>query len=757
MLLTAAAFCSLPALASSPQEPQKQLTEEVPDSLQIPTYDDLDEVVISAKKPIVQANGEKTSYNLDEDASSKSNSMLEMLRKVPGVTVDGEDNIRLNGQSNFKIYVNGKEDPMLSSNASKVLKAMPATAFSKIEVINEPGAKYDAEGTGGILNFVTSQKQVTDGYLGSLTAGINTNGVNGSGFFRTKFRNVTANAHAEVFDSHINPQKQTRHSTTRYLLDSRNNRLLSESMMKTPFTYGGGGLDLSWEPDTLNLFTLNFNIMDMGGKTKDSYEYARMFDSEGLPVWMRRQDYGLSMSNLGVTAGASFQHTFREKGHHLILSYLYNFSSNEMKIDRNVTESDGFSGLIPFQHSETENLTHEHTVQADYANPFHSDKHLLEAGAKAVFRRNNADGTEKVGDTPDNLVELPSNYVRMKQFQDIAALYASYTGTYDKFGLKAGLRYEHTRMGINFRESDESDFTKRLDDIVPNAALSYSFSPAHSLRLAYQMRISRPTISQVNPFTISVSETMSSKGNPELESEKRNAVLLTYTNFGRLLGGNVSVGYSQINNMIAEYSYLEGNNIITTNANMGRNRTISLEGFLNFNFSNRMSANISGNIYYVDLNAPNPLFGQLEGAAARLKKSGWKGGFNASWNYMMPGNVRLNAYGGASWHEFELQSVFHGWYYYGISASRNFFKNDAMTLTLSLSNFCQRNRKFISEQQTGTMRSYSTNEMRSWDLGFSISWNFGNIKAQVKKTQAQIINDDATSTGNKNGGGGIGL
>ncbi|MDD6228989.1 MAG: Plug domain-containing protein, partial [Bacteroidales bacterium] len=154
--------------AAAPAVAQAQ-TDTVPvDSLaDIPTIE-LDDLVITANKTVIKSDGAKLTYNVAEDESSKGQSVLDALRKVPMVTVDAQDNIRINGQTGFKIYVNGREDTMLESNYQRLLKAMPAESVKNIEVITEPGAKYDAEGVGGILNLITETKTQRDGYSGSI-------------------------------------------------------------------------------------------------------------------------------------------------------------------------------------------------------------------------------------------------------------------------------------------------------------------------------------------------------------------------------------------------------------------------------------------------------------------------------------------------------------------------------------------------------------------------------------------------------------
>lgn len=128
-------------------------------------------VEIVAQKPLVKADIDKITYDIEEDPDSKTNNILEMLRKVPMVTVDGDGNIKVNGSSGFKVYVNGRPNSMMSNNPKEVLKSMPASSIKKVEVITNPGPKYDAEGVGGILNIVTVGKGI-EGYTVTTNGGV---------------------------------------------------------------------------------------------------------------------------------------------------------------------------------------------------------------------------------------------------------------------------------------------------------------------------------------------------------------------------------------------------------------------------------------------------------------------------------------------------------------------------------------------------------------------------------------------------------
>jgi TonB-dependent Receptor Plug Domain. len=138
-------------------------------------------VEIVAQKPLVKTEIDKLAYNIEDDPDSKTSSTLEMLRKVPMVTVDGEDKIQVNGSTKFKVYINGKPNNMISSNPTEVLKSMPANSIKSIEVITNPGAKYDAEGISGILNIITVGKGM-QGYTATFNAGAGTTGSNAGAY-----------------------------------------------------------------------------------------------------------------------------------------------------------------------------------------------------------------------------------------------------------------------------------------------------------------------------------------------------------------------------------------------------------------------------------------------------------------------------------------------------------------------------------------------------------------------------------------------
>ena len=151
---------------------------------------DLDGVTVTRMRRLVKADADKLSYDVKNDEDAKASTVLDMLRKVPMVSVDGEDNITVNGSSSFKVYVDGKPNMMMSSAPSQVFKSMPASMVKSIEVVTNPGAKYDAEGGAGVLNIVMNKEMMTmmgggeslNGYNGTLRVQAGNRQLGGSAF-----------------------------------------------------------------------------------------------------------------------------------------------------------------------------------------------------------------------------------------------------------------------------------------------------------------------------------------------------------------------------------------------------------------------------------------------------------------------------------------------------------------------------------------------------------------------------------------------
>lgn len=706
--------------------------EAATDSVATSSYD-LDELVVVSQRPAVTSDGAKLTFDMEADPSVKTLTLNDALRKVPMVSVDGEGNIRINGQDNFKIYVNGKEDPSLSANYKNIFKAMPASSVLKVEVITEPGAKYDAEGTAGILNLVTVSRNTTDGYSGSISASFAKAQAGTSLYGRMKSGRLAMSANVDFYDASLFYQRNWNQNVTEYL-DPKNPYIsINRIQQNVIWNYIGAGFNLSYDLSGRDLLTASFNLNDMHANLeRGGMAYNQVYDTDGILTGSMTRDLYGKIRNLSLSAGAGWQHDFSPEGEKIILSYLFSHGIDKLDGYQTEIESEGTPLAVPYEYFHNHNDTYEHTVQLDYIRPLFSSAHTLETGAKGIFRRNPAVSSTERSMTPDQISEALSDYSDIIQKQNIYALYMAYNGTFGNFAATAGVRYEHTDMGIDYS-------MKHLDDVVPNAALTYMFSPSSNLRLAYQMRISRPSLRQVNPTSDTYVPGIIETGNPDLSSERSNKVTLTYSNFGRIAGGNLGVEYLTVGNAISRYVYQDDDVMINTFANLGHNKIFAMFGFFNWNPVQNMQFSLNGRLQYRSLSSEQP----------HLSNSGWNLNAGANWNWSLPRHWKVYAYGGGNTRDYTLQGWYDGWYYYGLGISKGFLEEEALTVSLSANQFLQSHTTNSSFTETENMRNTFTFYNRNWNVGISATWNFGSLKNDVRKTSRGISNDDQSkATGN---------
>ncbi len=721
---------------------QAVAAEAAADSLA--TYDMLDDLVIEAVRQVVKSDGATTTYSVEDDTSARGQSLLDVLRRVPGVTVDGQDNIQIQGKSDFKIYVNGREEPMFSQNASEMFKALPANTVARIEVITDPGAKYDAEGTAGILNLVTERKQ-KNGYSGGLYGSMSTGDYNAGGNITGRVGKVTGSVNFTYVGNSGLDRVQKTENVSEYL--DTGEKLIENQRQKVGFEYMTGGYKLSWEPNAKNLFTTSFNFTQMGASIKHGRQSNALFGRDGNLIWSSGQINNAWISRDSYSADLSYQHNFDESGHLIVASYAFTLGINDLKFNRTYDMQEGVDNPWRFK---DKNITYarQHTAQIDYTNPFGGETHKLEAGVKGIFRRNSAFGSELIGQTLDSeLVSVPEMESDIAQFQDILAAYASYNFSAENWKARAGVRYENTRMGIHYHNGKMDNFQTRLNDVVPNASVAYAFGPATNLRLAYSMRISRPTIDQVNPFEQSIGYRIQT-GNPDLKSERLNKVSLTYTAFGRVLGGSIGVDYSHTANAIEQVLTLDGLYNLYTYQNTGTNQTVGFHGFLNWNIIKNMTLSVNGDLEYKDLSAPS----------LGYHGRGWNANLNGNWGWHLDNVGDFGIYGGWGSPTVSLQGRYYSWHYYGVSVGKSFLKDKSLKVTLMASDFISPVKTFKWHSTSEGLRISGRSINNNWKVGISVSWNFGSLNEGVKQTAADLNTDDlSTQSGNNKQGGGMGI
>ena len=419
---------------------------------------ELGQVEIVAQKPLVKADIDKIEYNVQDDPDAQSNSVLEMLRKVPLVTVDGEDNIQVNGSSSFKVYVNGKPNNMMSNNPTEVLKSMPANSIKHIEVITNPGPKYDAEGVGGILNIVTVGSGL-EGYTATFSANVSNRGAGGGAFGTIKSGKLTVSAryNYNYNDQPRNYSSGSQHVTSEAVTENSSN-LDYDGSNEGHGSFQSGSMEASYEIDTLRLVTMSFGLWGGGNKSNGSTDYIATFPENinAAPIYSYSAFNRSKSSWYSIDGGVDYQRLFKVKDRMLTFSYKINTrpqtsdSYTEYEIDNGYNPDwADYLNRLKNQHNDGEQNTTEHTFQADYTTPI-GKLHTLEAGAKYILRNNSSEDDRFDADDTGKYEYNKDQSSHYKHLNDIIAAYLGYGLKVKRLSGRLGLRYEHTIQDVKY-------------------------------------------------------------------------------------------------------------------------------------------------------------------------------------------------------------------------------------------------------------------------------------------------------------------
>ena len=532
----------------------------------------LDGVTVKAQRQLIKQEVDRIGYDVQADEDAKTQMLMDMLRKVPMVTIDGEDNIKVKGNANFKIYKNGHLDPSLTKNAKEIFKAIPASSVKRIEVITDPGAREDAEGVDAILNIVMVDTRQMEGVTGSVSGSYGTlNNPNLGAYLTTQFGKAIVSADYGYF--HMSKKSSTTNSyMERTFVESGNTqKIRSES--SNPGDIHFADINASYDIDTLNLLSASFGgyfyKIDVQGGGPVS-----MFNALGNSLYSYTENYRLPSYNHNSWNGRlDYEHRTRRKGELFTLSYMLALTRQHSEQEDTYTDMQNtpfnYTGLIA---GTREHFT-EHTFQADYIRPLW-EGHKLEVGVKYIDRRNSSNNHQEYYNST-----IPSTSTAFDHSAQIAAAYTDYIYNKDKWSARAGLRYEYSYLKGSYPDGSAATFDKHLNDWVPQASVKYQINDSQSLKLGYTTSITRPGITYLNPAVVSM-PTSVSYGMPQLVSTRQQTLSLTYMYVGKKLTLQFVPHYSYYHNGIGSLVYTQGDVRYSTYGNNLKQHRWQMEGYV---------------------------------------------------------------------------------------------------------------------------------------------------------------------------------
>lgn len=683
----------------------------------------LEEVTVVAQRPLVQMSTDEMTYNVSSDNDSRTYTLLEMLRKVPMVTVDGEDNITVNGSSNFQVYVDGKPSLLFSGNPSMIFKSMPASAVQKIEVVTNPGARYDAEGVGGVLNLVMNKANggdMTDVKAYNVSVGLR-------GSNRGFGGNIFANGQIGRFSASLNlMHNQSLPGTTQMKTVRKEGDLTTESFAKSkprlPFTMGS--LNMEYAIDSLTTVGASFSLNRFSNKTNGTINTSFTLQNELITNYLNHS--GTKNSRQGINGSVNFSRDFgAERNSRLQVTYQIAHETQD-----NISTND-FEVLVPAEStmdsraSDSRMKTTEQIALADFNTKFGNN--TVSLGLKGTFRDATADNSYSVNDIYD-----PSGSLIYKNNSNIGAVYGEYSFKHTFFNIKAGLRYEHTWQSIDYKLGDIDGYKNDYGNFVPSGSLGFNLGRTSNIGINYNLRISRPGISYLNPYVNRADPTQISFGNPDLEVEKTHNTAIVYNLFIPKFTFNATLSNAYTGNGIEQYSFMSQGVLNTTYGNIVKRNNTTLSAFMNWMIGTKTRIFLNGSMSWLDIRSDE----------LNEKNHGLQGNAMMGVQQQLPYGISANVFMIASTKNRTLQGWNTGFRMLAINVSKSFLE-DRLGISLGFNTGLSKKGNMVMDTYVNTPSFTNQTKIRvpMLAVNLGVTFKFGS-KAKVKEVKSNRIDND---------------
>lgn len=707
----------------------------------------LEEVTVTAQRPTMRLEVDRKSFDVSQDITNAGGDATDVLENIPSVEVDTDGNISLRGNTSVEVWINGKASGLTSDNRAEILQQLPSESIERIEVIDNPSAKFSAEGSAGIINIILKKNRQA-GYYGSLQAGGSSRGnanVNGNinfnvgrfeGYASLGYRHRSNDGGSVSYQEYLN--------TNQYQSYSADNDRMGNNL----FARAG----LTYHVTDNDEFTLSGMTMVGGRKNGGTtpYHYGTIGAPQDSYIMLRRSSGSTDMNM--YYGEFNYRHNFTDKHY---LDFTVDF--NKWKMDQSNIYQDSTTYIdepLPteydYQNRPMINDSRSWEVKLDYENPI-TDKIMLQAGYQGNFSRENSPQESYIDDSSwegVNQVEDQAYYNRFIYNMDLHALYATATMTFGKFGVMAGLRGEYWRVNTESydyeQEHDPSKrdtpFKKDYFQLFPSVFLSYHIDETQQLQLNYTRRLRRPWGGQLNSFKNTRDASMISFGNPELTPEFSNSFSLNYLKNWEEHSMLISAYYRPTSDVIQQIKYQSStdNMMYQTYMNVSNSLSTGLELVLKNKICRILDLTTTANAYYYKLDGfTYDIDGQTITGESNNNFT-WNARMQAS--LMLPWDISLQVSGRYN----ARQVITQGYRKANFSMDlglRKTFMNKKLTLALNCRDLLN-TRKFENFTSSDTFTRYQKNWRSGRTVNLSLTWNFGNMKAKAPKKK---VNNSANS------------
>ncbi|MBA3829472.1 MAG: TonB-dependent receptor [Taibaiella sp.] len=691
----------------------------------------LKDVTVTASAPIIENKIDKIVYNVANDVTSQGGIALDVLKKVPQVTVDADGNVDVQGNSNIRFLINGKPSSVFGSSVVDALSAIPASQIKSIELITSPGAKYDAEGTGGIINIILKDNKL-QGINGTVNLSAGTRLQNGSVNLNVRHGNFGVNA---FFSGNSQLNSRTLNAQDRRSSDTiahNTTHLLQNGYSDLQRSGYRGGIGMDWEltkKDNINAsVSYNHYGNDNTGITNQEQTMADANNNPLSDVNTIRNFYNRFSAN-SLDWSVNYKKNFSKENQELDILYSSSMGMN----NNNYSQSQTTPGTtVPFSGTASANpgTNNETDISIDYTQPI--KKFILETGVKTVIETINSSTNAQILDANSHLyVNDPNQSYNLTYDRKVYAFYLS--GTFSLFhylDVKAGARIEHTDTKIDFANTTIPSF----NTVVPSIILSHSIDKDQTVKISYSRRIERPDYRELNPFRNLSDPYNITTGNPNLQPEIGDNFELGYSKSFKK-GGNIYIGlvYRVTTQDIKPYTYFYPTYQIGDSVY----NNVSVTSRQNIGFEERGGVTLNASLPIKDkLNLRANIF-----ASDRYIKDNTNGGntingfdyrINLNATYQLPKDLIAEVFGNYNSKMHNVQGYMPQFYTYTIAVRKQFFNKKA-SLGITASNIFDKYIHQVTTLDGAYFSSYSTKDYPYRSVGISFTYKFGKLEFKKQK------------------------
>lgn len=725
--------------------------------LKLPTirlYDDattLGEVTVTGMRSAMKLEVDRKTFDVSQLITNSGQAATDILDNIPSVEVDNDGNVSLRGNTSVEIWINGKANGLTADNRSQILQQIPAESIERIEVIDNPSAKFSAEGSAGIINIIL-KKGIKPGYYGSVALGGDTRGgANTNGSINYNSGHLDANFNIGLrhrANQGYTESEQLFSATSTYQRYHAKRTDMGNSL----FARGGLTWHITGKDD------LSFTGMLMRGLMRSwnttPYHYGRLNDATDSRIMTRATSTRGKMAMLSGELG--FKHSFTEK-HFVEL----NINTHSWQGDNDNFFRDSTLFIVPQQPTEYSYLSRPLYVRnrswqakVDYENAF-TDKIKLQAGYQGDFSKENTPQESFQDNRWDGATatEDPTYYNRFIYKLDIHALYTSITWQLGKLGVMAGLRGEYWRVNTesyDYRQEHDASlrnapFKKSQLQLFPSLFLSYELPHNQQLQLNYTKRLRRPWGGQLNSFRNTSDATTVSFGNPQLTPEYSHSFAMNYLKTWDKHSLLVSAYYRPTTDVMQRVTYRNATDglMYTTTMNLANSQSSGVEATLKNRFFNILELTSNLNFYDYRLNSFNYAIDNQTVSGGGNHSFTWNAHVTAS--LTLPADISVQLGGRYRSKQIFPQGYRKPNYSMDLGIRKNFFDRK-LTVALSCRDLLD-SRKFETFTEGADFTRHQLNRRGSRKVNLTLTWSFGNNKPTKNHNEPQHQEEEGDQYG----------